>query len=83
MNWKPKVDPRLGRANKGGAEGLKGASGDGAEELDDIGKGGGSGRLGGTVKCELYIFLLDFNTIFFFFFLFIVYFFILSILPAL
>lgn len=40
----------LGVAREGGAESLKGANGDEVEELHGIGRGGGSGRQGGTIR---------------------------------
>lgn len=43
---------QVGGATKGRAKRLKGASGVEAEELDGIGRGGGRGRLGGTISNE-------------------------------
>lgn len=42
----------LSGASEGEAGGLKGARGDVAEELDGIGRGGGSRRLGGSISDE-------------------------------
>lgn len=42
------ISEQQSETSEGGAEGLKGGSGGGAEEQDGIGRGGGSGKLDGT-----------------------------------
>lgn len=43
---------QLDRVREGGTEGLKGASGDRAEKLARVNRGGGSAKLGGSIGDE-------------------------------
>lgn len=42
----------MGRTTEEGADGLKGDSGGEAKKLDGFSRGGGRGRLGGTIQVE-------------------------------